>query len=76
MRMTLSVQTPDELIATGELGRQKEIRVLDIGAGLGATTWGVARALEIVFGRQSSRDLAAFALSSDSASLRRGIVRA
>jgi ribosomal protein RSM22 (predicted rRNA methylase) len=35
-----------ELVASGELGREdRPLRVLDVGAGLGATTWGVARAL-------------------------------
>ena len=37
-----------ELVASGELGgngRAEPIRTLDIGSGLGATTWGVARAL-------------------------------
>jgi hypothetical protein len=35
-----------ELVASGELGRGGgTLRVLDVGAGLGATTWGVARAL-------------------------------
>lgn len=35
-----------ELVASGELGaREGVIRTLDIGSGLGATTWGVARAL-------------------------------
>ena len=35
-----------ELVATGALGLHGTLRVLDVGAGLGATTWGVARALE------------------------------
>jgi hypothetical protein len=35
-----------ELVATGALGGPATLRVLDIGAGLGATTWGVVRALE------------------------------
>ncbi len=37
-----------ELVACGRLGfpEGKPLRVLDLGAGLGATTWGVARALE------------------------------
>jgi ribosomal protein RSM22 (predicted rRNA methylase) len=35
-----------ELVASGELGAKAEpIRTLDLGSGLGATTWGVARAL-------------------------------
>src|SRR5262249_44217069 len=34
-----------ELVATGALGERATWRVLDIGAGLGATTWGVVRAL-------------------------------
>ncbi len=36
-----------ELVGSGELGgaNAKPIRVLDIGSGLGATTWGIARAL-------------------------------
>jgi SAM-dependent methyltransferase len=34
-----------ELVASGELSGRSTIRVLDIGCGLGATTWGVARAL-------------------------------
>jgi hypothetical protein len=37
-----------ELVATGILRMREEgtLRILDIGAGLGATTWGVVRALE------------------------------
>jgi Mitochondrial small ribosomal subunit Rsm22 len=35
-----------ELVATGTLGVEGTLRVLDLGAGLGATTWGVVRALE------------------------------
>jgi ribosomal protein RSM22 (predicted rRNA methylase) len=35
-----------ELVATGAVPRAASLRVLDVGAGLGATTWGVARALE------------------------------
>jgi len=34
-----------ELVATGALGLERGLRVLDVGAGMGATTWGVARAL-------------------------------
>jgi ribosomal protein RSM22 (predicted rRNA methylase) len=34
-----------ELIATGALRFDSRLSVLDLGAGLGATTWGVARAL-------------------------------
>ena len=35
-----------ELVATGAVPRVASLRVLDVGAGLGATTWGIARALE------------------------------
>jgi hypothetical protein len=35
-----------ELVATGELRVDGTLRVLDVGAGLGATTWGLVRALE------------------------------
>jgi hypothetical protein len=37
-----------ELVATGalRLAADRPLRVLDLGAGLGATTWGLARALE------------------------------
>jgi SAM-dependent methyltransferase len=35
-----------ELVATGSLRASGTLRVLDVGAGLGATTWGVLRALE------------------------------
>src|SRR5450631_2488677 len=35
-----------ELVATGALHGGPALSVLDIGAGLGATTWGVVRALE------------------------------
>ena len=35
-----------ELVATGRLRLDGSLRVLDVGAGLGATTWGVVRALE------------------------------
>ncbi len=34
-----------ELVATGALPWGRTLRVLDLGAGLGATTWGLARAL-------------------------------
>src|SRR5580704_397844 len=34
-----------ELVATGALPLDRTLRVLDLGAGLGATTWGLARAL-------------------------------
>ena len=34
-----------ELVACGALPRGRPLRVLDLGAGLGATTWGLARAL-------------------------------
>jgi hypothetical protein len=35
-----------ELVATGRLRIEGSLSLLDIGAGLGATTWGVVRALE------------------------------
>jgi SAM-dependent methyltransferase len=35
-----------ELVATGALRFEGTLRVLDVGAGLGATTWGLVRALE------------------------------
>jgi len=35
-----------ELVATGALRPQAPLRLLDIGAGLGAMTWGLVRALE------------------------------
>ncbi len=35
-----------ELVATGSVRPSGSLRVLDVGAGLGATTWGVVRALE------------------------------
>jgi ribosomal protein RSM22 (predicted rRNA methylase) len=35
-----------ELVATGALRLQGTLRILDLGSGLGAMTWGVARALE------------------------------
>ncbi len=34
-----------ELVATGALRLDRTLRVLDVGAGLGATTWGLVRAL-------------------------------
>jgi Mitochondrial small ribosomal subunit Rsm22 len=34
-----------ELVASGALPLDRTLRVLDLGAGLGATTWGLARAL-------------------------------
>jgi ribosomal protein RSM22 (predicted rRNA methylase) len=42
-----------ELVASGALAMPegRALRVLDVGAGLGATTWGVARALERAGGR-------------------------
>ncbi|HEY1691577.1 MAG TPA: small ribosomal subunit Rsm22 family protein [Polyangiaceae bacterium] len=40
-----------ELVATGALRLDGTLRVLDLGAGLGATTWGLARALEAAGGR-------------------------
>jgi SAM-dependent methyltransferase len=39
-----------ELVATGALRAGPAVSVLDIGAGLGATTWGVVRALEATGG--------------------------
>ena len=35
-----------ELVATGALRLDEVLRVLDLGAGMGASTWGIARALE------------------------------
>src|SRR6185437_835400 len=34
-----------ELVAAGALPLDRPLRVLDVGAGLGATTWGLARSL-------------------------------
>ncbi|HEY3817614.1 MAG TPA: small ribosomal subunit Rsm22 family protein [Polyangiaceae bacterium] len=39
-----------ELVATGALQVGAGLRILDVGAGLGATTWGVVRALEAAGG--------------------------
>jgi len=39
-----------ELVATGALRARPGLSVLDVGAGLGATTWGVVRALEAAGG--------------------------
>jgi hypothetical protein len=36
-----------ELVAAGAMPRSGTLRVLDLGAGLGATTWGLARALAV-----------------------------
>ncbi len=36
-----------ELVAAGAMPRDGTLRVLDLGAGLGATTWGLARALAV-----------------------------
>jgi len=35
-----------ELVAAGVLGAQSPVEVLDVGAGLGAMTWGLARAID------------------------------
>lgn len=35
-----------ELLVASDLPKRDVVRVLDVGAGMGATTWGVARALE------------------------------
>jgi SAM-dependent methyltransferase len=43
-KVGLAVQ---ELLKTGLLGGKKKLRVLDYGAGLGASTFGLARALEM-----------------------------
>src|SRR5579863_3334869 len=42
-----------ELVACGALPRDRPLRVLDLGAGLGATTWGLARALAAAGCRQA-----------------------
>lgn len=44
-----------ELVATGALRAGASLRVLDLGAGLGATTWGLVRALEAA-GRRGAVD--------------------
>jgi ribosomal protein RSM22 (predicted rRNA methylase) len=41
-----------ELVATGSLPSDRPLRVLDVGAGLGAMTWGLVRAIEAA-GRSS-----------------------
>jgi ribosomal protein RSM22 (predicted rRNA methylase) len=42
-----------EVVATGALARERPLRVLDLGAGLGASTWGLARALRAAGSRQA-----------------------
>jgi ribosomal protein RSM22 (predicted rRNA methylase) len=41
-----------ELVASGVLPVDRPLKVLDVGAGLGATTWGLARALRAAGSRQ------------------------
>ena len=57
-----------ELVACGalETGGSEPLRVLDLGAGLGATTWGLARALEAV---GSSRPIDATLIDPDAQAL-------
>ena len=59
-----------ELVATGALALERPLRVLDLGAGFGATTWGVARALS-ASGRTGPID--ATWVDSDAAALDVGI---
>jgi hypothetical protein len=68
-----------ELVATGALAlRGAPLRVLDVGAGLGATTWGVVRALAAAGGSGRveatwvDEDARALELASHIASARRG----
>jgi predicted O-methyltransferase YrrM len=42
-----------ELVATGALAGERPLRVLDLGAGLGASTWGLARALRAAGSRRA-----------------------
>jgi predicted O-methyltransferase YrrM len=42
-----------ELVATGALASDRPLRVLDLGAGLGASTWGLARALRAAGSRRT-----------------------
>jgi hypothetical protein len=62
-----------ELVATGRLGdrgRELSLRVLDLGAGLGASTWGVLRALEAAGARGT---IEATWVDSDSAAVELGL---
>jgi len=47
-----------ELVASGALAGDRPLRVLDIGAGLGAMTWGAARALAAAGGSAAAIDAA------------------
>ena len=40
-----------ELVSTGAIGLDRDLRVLDLGAGMGAATWGIARAIDAAGGR-------------------------
>jgi ribosomal protein RSM22 (predicted rRNA methylase) len=40
-----------ELVGTGLLRLERVVRILDVGAGMGASTWGIVRALEAAGGR-------------------------
>ncbi|RYE93638.1 MAG: methyltransferase domain-containing protein [Myxococcales bacterium] len=59
-----------ELVASGWPGERATLRVLDLGAGLGAMTWGLARALDAAGWRGTveatlvDRDAAALALAA------------
>jgi hypothetical protein len=59
-----------ELVATGALRGDAPLRVLDLGAGLGATTWGLARALRAA---GSLRPIDATWVDSDDQALELGL---
>jgi hypothetical protein len=59
-----------ELVATGTLRGDEPLRVLDLGAGLGATTWGLARALRAAGSR---RKIEATWVDSDDEALELGL---
>jgi Mitochondrial small ribosomal subunit Rsm22 len=44
-----------ELVGTGALRLDRPLRVLDLGAGLGATTWGLVRALDAMAEQRAAR---------------------
>lgn len=64
-----------ELVATGALSVDGGLRVLDVGAGLGATTWGVARALS-ASGAEGSIDVTWLDVDAPALELARAVAHA
>ena len=64
-----------ELVATGTLRLDRPLRVLDVGAGLGATTWGLVRALA-ASGARGSIDATWLDADAEALALGAAVVRA